>query len=276
VDTPGTLYVVATPIGNLEDITLRALRVLKEVDLTAAEDTRQTRKLLHHYGIATAMTSYYDEVEASKSTHLLERLKNGASIALVSDAGTPVISDPGFRLVQTAIRNGVRIVPVPGASAVTAALSVSGLPTERFAFEGFLAPRKKERREQLSGLREEKRTLVFFEAPHRLAGFLEDLLAVLGDREVVLAREVTKVYEQFLRGRLSEIANELDTGSLRGEFTIIVQGDHGSEPPTISVLRAEIQRLHEQGLRVKEIAELLGEKYCYPKREIYRLAMARR
>ena len=272
----GVLYIVATPIGNLEDITLRALRVLKEVDLIAAEDTRQTRKLLHHYGITTAMTSYYDEVEASKSIHLLERLKNGACIALVSDAGTPVISDPGFRLVQTAIRNGIRIVPVPGASAVTAALSVSGLPVERFAFEGFLARRKKERREQLSGLREEKRTLVFFEAPHRVGDFLEDLLAVLGDREAVLAREVTKAYEQFLRGRLSEIATELATGSLRGEFTIIVQGDQGNEPPTIGVLRAEIQRLHEQGLRVKEIAELLGEKYSYPKREIYRLAMARR
>jgi 16S rRNA (cytidine1402-2'-O)-methyltransferase len=257
-------------------MTLRALRVLKEVALIAAEDTRQTRKLLHHYGITTAMTSYYDEVEATKSTHLLERLKNGASIALVSDAGTPVISDPGFRLVQAAIRNGIRIVPVPGASAVTAALSASGLPVERFAFEGFLAPRKKERREQLSGLREEKRTLVFFEAPHRLGDFLEDLLEMLGDREVTLAREVTKAYEEFLRGPASAIAKQLDTSRLRGECTVIVQGDQGKEPPTLAVLRAEIQRLHKQGLRVKEIAELLGEKYSYPKREIYRLAMARR
>jgi 16S rRNA (cytidine1402-2'-O)-methyltransferase len=276
LDTPGTLYVVATPIGNLEDITLRALRVLKEVDLIAAEDTRQTRKLLHHYGIATAMTSYYDGVEASKSVHLLERLRSGARIALVSDAGTPVISDPGFKLVQTAIRNGIRVVPVPGASAVTAALSVSGLPVERFAFEGFLAARKKERREQLSGLRGEKRTLVFFEAPHRLGDFLEDLLEMLGDREVTLAREVTKTYEEFLRGPVSAIAKQLDTSHLRGECTVIVQGDQGKEPPTLAVLRAEIQRLHKQGLRVKEIAELLGEKYSYPKREIYRLAMARR
>ncbi len=272
----GILYVVATPIGNLEDITLRALRVLKEVDLIAAEDTRQTRKLLHHYGISTPITSYYDEVEASKSIHLLERLTNGVRIALVSDAGTPVISDPGFRLVQTAIRNGIRIVPVPGASAVTAALSVGGLPVERFAFEGFLATGTRERREQLVGLREEKRTLVFFAAPHRLGDFLRDLLEVLGDREVVLAREVTKVYEEFLRGRLSEIAKQLDAGHVRGEFTVIVQGDQGKEPPTLDVLRAEIQLLHEQGLRVKEIAELLGEKYSYPKREIYRLAMARR
>jgi 16S rRNA (cytidine1402-2'-O)-methyltransferase len=269
----GTLYIVATPIGNLEDITLRALRVLKTVDLIAAEDTRHTRKLLSHYGVSTALTSYYDEVESSRSVHLLEQLKAGKQIALVSDAGTPLFSDPGFKLVREAARNGIRIVPLPGASALTAALSAGGLPVERFVFEGFLPARKKERREQLNLLRDEKRTLVYFEAPHRLREFLEDILQVLGDREVVLAREVTKIHEEFLRGRVSQVLEETAGKDLKGEFTVIVNGSQGKAAPTEKLLKTEIRRLQQQGLRVKEIAELLGEKFSYSKKEIYRLAV---
>jgi 16S rRNA (cytidine1402-2'-O)-methyltransferase len=272
----GVLYIVATPIGNLEDITLRALRILKEVDLIAAEDTRQTRKLLNHYGISTALTSYYDEIESSKSVDLIGQLKTGKQIALVSDAGTPLLSDPGFKLVQAAVRNAIRIVPLPGPSALTTALSASGLPVERFVFEGFLPARKKERRERLSALREETRTLVFFEAPHRLDESLSDLLEVLGDREAVLAREVTKIHEEFVRGKLRELVEELAGKSLKGELTIMLQGAKGSAAPTEAILRAEIQGLQTQGLRIKEIAELLGEKYSYPKREIYRLAVEMR
>ncbi|MGH7844179.1 MAG: 16S rRNA (cytidine(1402)-2'-O)-methyltransferase [Candidatus Binatia bacterium] len=272
----GTLYIVATPIGNLEDITLRALSVLKLVDLIAAEDTRQTRKLLNHYGISTALTSYYDEVESSKSVHLIEQLKMGKQIALVSDAGTPLLSDPGFKLVREAVRNGIRIAPLPGPSALVAALSVSGLPVERFVFEGFLAARKKERREELSLLREETRTLVFFEAPHRLHEFLEDVLQVLGDREAVLAREITKIHEEFIRGTVARIVEKIAGKDLKGEFTVIVGGAQGEQGPTEERLKAEIQRLQKKGLRVKEIADLLGEKYSYPKREIYRLAVEAR
>ena len=272
----GTLYIVATPIGNLEDITLRALRVLKLVDLIAAEDTRQTRKLLNHYGISTPLTSYYDEVESSRSVHLIEQLKTGKQIALVSDAGTPLLSDPGFKLVQEAIRNGIRIVPLPGPSALAAALSASGLPVERFVFEGFLPARKKERKERLGALREEMRTTVFFEAPHRLHEFLEDVVQVLGDREVVLAREITKIHEEFIRGRVGRIREKIAGKDLKGEFTVIVSGAQEEEAPTEERLKAEILRLQKEGLRVKEIAELLGERFSYPKREIYRLAIETR
>ena len=272
----GTLYIVATPIGNLEDITLRALRVLKLVDLIAAEDTRHTRKLLNHYGISTALISYYDEVESSKSVQLIEQLRAGKQVALVSDAGTPLLSDPGFKLVREAIRNGIRIVPLPGPSALTAALGASGLPADRFVFEGFLAAGKKERRERLISLREETRALVFFEAPHRINEFMLDVLQVLGDREAVLAREITKIHEEFIRGRISQIIEKLADKTLKGEFTVIVRGAEKGEVPTEEALKAEIQRLQEKGLRVKEIAELLGEKYSYPKREIYRLAIEAR
>ena len=270
---PGTLYIVATPIGNLEDITLRALRVLKEADLIAAEDTRHTRKLLTHYGLSTPLTSYYDEVEAEKAALLVEQLKSGKNIALVSDAGTPTLSDPGFRLVQAAVREAIPIIPVPGPSALTAALSVSGLPTDRFAFEGFLPAKKRERRERLQRLREETRTLVFYESPHRLKESLNDLLEVLGDRELVLGREVTKVYEEFIRGRISEVSAAVGRGEPRGEITMVIGGYGGDGGPGEELLRVEIEKLKKKGLRVKEIAEILGEKFSYPKKEIYRLAL---
>jgi 16S rRNA (cytidine1402-2'-O)-methyltransferase len=272
---PGTLYIVATPIGNLEDITLRALRVLKEVAVVAAEDTRHTQVLLNHYGIQTPLTSYHEHNERTKAEGLVKRLLEGQDIALVSDAGTPAISDPGFRLVAQAVDAGIRIIPLPGASALTAVLSASGLPTDRIAFEGFLPAKKKQRRERLQALRDETRTLVFYEAPHRLMEALDDIHELLGDREAVLAREVSKVHEEFLRGRIRELIRVLRRREIRGEFTLIISGSAGETPVTEDRLKAEIHELRVRGMRVKEIAEVLGEKFGYPKKEIYRLALAR-
>jgi 16S rRNA (cytidine1402-2'-O)-methyltransferase len=269
----GLLYIVATPIGNLEDISARALRVLREVDLIAAEDTRQTRKLLDRYEIATPLTSYYDSIEASKAPLLIEQLEAGKKIALVSDAGTPMLSDPGARLIRGAIEHNLRVIPIPGPSALTAALSASGLAVERFVFEGFLPAKRAERRERLSLLRDERRTLFFFEAPHRVQETLRDFLEILGDRQMVLAREVTKVHEEFLRGTVREAITESERRRLKGEITLIVSGAPEPEPPPLESLEAEIQNLRRDGLRIKEIAQLLGEKYGLPKRDVYRIAL---
>ena len=271
---PGILYIVATPIGNLEDITLRALRVLKEVDVIAAENTRHTQILLNHHGIRTPLTSYHEHNERTKAQELVARLEQGQDIALVSDAGTPAISDPGFRLVVAAIHAGVRIIPIPGASALTAILSASGLATDRFIFEGFLPAKKKQRRERLQTLRDETRTLVFYEAPHRLRDALDDVHELLGNRETVLAREVSKVHEEFLRGPLSELICMLERQEIRGEVTLIISGSAGESRVNEDLLIAEIRELKGQGLRHKEIAEVLGEKFGYAKKEIYRLALA--
>ena len=269
---PGILYIVATPIGNLEDITLRALRVLKEVDVVAAEDTRHTQILLNHHDIHTPLTSYHEHNEKTKSQELVARLEQGQNIALVSDAGTPAISDPGFRLVVQAIRAGLRIIPIPGVSALTAVLSASGLPTDRFVFEGFLPAKKSQRREKLQTLRDENRTLIFYEAPHRLKQALDDIYELLGNREAVLAREVSKIHEEFLRGPVSELVRTLG-GEIRGEVTLIISGSSGLPGVSEDRLKAEILELKGKGLRVKEIAEVLGEKFGYPKKEIYRLAL---
>lgn len=272
----GVLYIVSTPIGNLEDITLRALRILKEVHLIAAEDTRHTRTLLDRYGIARPVTSYHEHNEKTKAHALVERLKRGESIALVSDAGTPVLSDPGYRLVREAIKAEIPVVPLPGPSAMTALLSVSGLATDRFVFEGFLPARRGERRERLGALREERRTMVFYEAPHRLKESLGDLLEILGDREAVMGREITKIHEEFLRGRLSEMRARVESKEPRGEVTLAVGGSEGEAAPAQELITAEIEQLRKKGLRVKEIAELLGEKFSRPKREIYRLALEKK
>ena len=272
----GTLYIVASPIGNLEDITLRALRILKEVDLIAAEDTRHTKKLLVHYGITTPLTSYHQYNENAKSASLVQRLSSGCRVALISDAGTPIVSDPGFRLVQGAIQAGIPVVPIPGPSALTAVLSACGLPSERFVFEGFLPARKAERRERLRELREEQRTLVFYEAPHRVKESLQDLLEILGDRQVVLGREMTKLHEEFIRGSVSELAALAKTKEWRGEMTLVVRGaigDRVSKTDRDRDLRSEIKKLRKEGMRVKEIAELLGERFSLTKREVYRLAL---
>ena len=223
MNTPsGTLYLVSTPIGNLEDITLRALRVLKEVDLVAAEDTRQTRRLLTHYNIQTPLTSYFEGNQQVKGAKLIERLKTGETIALVSDAGTPIISDPGYPLLRGCIDAGIPIVPIPGASAVVTAASISGLPLHNFTFEGFLSPKSGKRKRQLSVLADEQRTLILFESPHRLRRFLEDVLEVMGERDIVVTRELTKRFEEVFRGNVSEALEKFQDTEPRGEFTIVI------------------------------------------------------
>ncbi len=222
--TKGTLYIVSTPIGNLEDITLRALRILKEVDLVAAEDTRHTGLLLKHFGIQTPLTSYFQGNEFKKKEFILSRLRQGDRVALVSDAGTPGISDPGFRLIQTAIENQIPIVPIPGASAVIAALSVSGLPTDAFLFKGFLPHKSKKKRDLLEELKEVRETLIFYESPHRIRETLKDIFEILGDREMALTRELTKIYEEILRGKASQIQTQIGERQLKGEITLVLSG----------------------------------------------------
>ena len=226
-NTPtGTLYLVSTPIGNLEDITLRALRILKEVDLIAAEDTRHTRRLLTHYNIHTPLTSYFEgnHQQTKKCDKLIERMKTGETIALVSDAGTPLISDPGYPLLRSCINADIPIVPIPGVSAVITAASVSGLPLHNFTFEGFLSPKSGKRKRQLSVLTSEERTLIFFESPHRLCRFLEDVFAVMGERHIVVTRELTKKFEEIFRGPLTEALAKFRETEPRGEFTILIAG----------------------------------------------------
>ena len=220
----GTLYVVSTPIGNLEDITLRALRILKEVDLIAAEDTRRTGLLLKHFGIEKPLTSYFEGNELKKREFILSRLTEGSDVSLVSDAGTPGISDPGFRLIRLAIENEIPVVPIPGPSAVITALSIAGLPTDAFFFKGFLPHKAKKRRDLLSELVDVRETLIFYESPHRISETLQDILDRMGDREMVLARELTKVYEEVLRGRVSEIQQQIGSRKLKGEITLVVSG----------------------------------------------------
>ena len=219
-----SLYLVATPIGNLEDITLRALRVLKEVDLIACEDTRQTLKLLSHYGIQTRLVSYHEHNEMTKAAELIVDLEGGAKVALVTDAGMPGISDPGFRLIALAIRHHVPVIPIPGASAFLAALVASGLPTDSFRFSGFLPSKAGQRRKLLESVKASPRTQVFYEAPHRLLETLTDVVEVLGeDRHVVVAREVTKIHEEFLRGRAESVLKVLNSrGSVKGEITLLI------------------------------------------------------
>ena len=222
--TKGTLYIVSTPIGNREDITLRALRILKEVDLVAAEDTRHTGLFLKHFGIQTPLTSYFEGNELRKKEFILSKLMQGERIALVSDAGTPGISDPGFRLVLAAVENRIAIVPIPGPSAVIAALSVSGLPTDAFFFKGFFPHKMKKRRDLLKELADVKETLIFYESPHRISETLRDIHEVLGDREIVLTRELTKIYEEVLRGKVSEVQAQVTGRKLKGEITLVVSG----------------------------------------------------
>jgi 16S rRNA (cytidine1402-2'-O)-methyltransferase len=276
---PGTLYVVATPLGNLEDITLRALRVLKEANLIAAEDTRHSRNLLVHYGISTPLTSYHDWSERQKAPRLVEELKRGKSIALISDAGTPGIADPGYHLVRSAIAAGVRVEAVPGPSAVAAALSVAGLPTDRFAFDGFVPARQSARRRFFAALLHEPRTVVVYEAARRLHASLQDLHAVLGSRQVVVVRELTKLFEEVLRGGADEIAAQLHQrlggGTLKGEVTLLIAGgESGAAPEVQEDLGAAIGRLRGEGLSLKDIARALARERGLTRREVYQAGLA--
>lgn len=225
MDSPKpSLYVVSTPIGNLEDITLRALTVLREVSLIAAEDTRHTQKLLRHFKISTPMTSYHDHNKEEKTSVLLQRIREGQSIGLVTDAGTPGVSDPGFFLINHCIASGIPVVPVPGPAAFLAALAVSGLPTDAFLFEGFLPKKSTARIRRLESLKEESRTLIWYESPYRLERTISDIFKVFGDRRLVIARELTKRYEECLRGTASTLIELLKTRTLKGEITLVVEG----------------------------------------------------
>jgi len=221
---PGVLYLVSTPIGNLEDITLRALKVLQKVDLLAAEDTRHTGILLKHYNLDKSIISYHDFNKNRKAPFLIEQLKANKSVAVISDAGTPGISDPGYHLVQLAIRENIKVVPIPGASAFLSALVASGLPTDKFVFEGFLSPKPGKRRKRLEELREEKRTIIFYESPHRFIRMLDDVAEILGQRKMVIARELTKKFEEIIRGTPEEIKRYFGERKIKGELVVLIKG----------------------------------------------------
>ena len=268
----GTLYIVATPIGNLEDITLRAVRVLKEVGLIAAEDTRHTRKLLNEYGIVTPLTSLYDHNEPKKTPFLIAKLRNGMDIAYVSDAGTPGISDPGYILINRAIENDITVTPVPGPSAVVAALSASGLPMDGFSFWGFLPARKGKRRHFLETLREEKKTMVFYESPQRTIETLLDIVDTLGDRRAVVARELSKLYEEILRGTVSELITMLKDRTVKGEVTLVVAGkEKGDEEFSIESIIARFEALeHKSSCSTKDIITIIADDAGISRKEVYR------
>lgn len=265
----GRLYAVATPIGNLADITLRALRVLGEVDVIAAEDTRTTRKLLAHHGIRTPLVSYHEHNEAVRTPELLERMKEGDAVALVSEAGTPSISDPGHRLIREAIAAGLAVEPVPGPSAILAAIVVAGLPTETFVFEGFLPRRSTERRRRLESLNGEPRTLVFFEAPHRLDNALADLLEVLGDRRAALCRELTKLHEEVRRGTLSELVESARRRPVKGEIVLVVEGTAREATVDMDSAVGEVLDRVRSGGTVRETTRAVATERGVPRRALY-------
>ena len=271
---PG-LYVVATPIGNLEDITLRALRVLKEADLIACEDTRHTQKLLSHFGISTRTISYYEQNEASRAAELVKELEAGKRIALVTDAGMPGISDPGYRLVALAVERGIKVMPIPGASAVISALAASGLPTDSFQFHGFLPPKSGQRRKVFETIRASSQTEIFYEAPHRVKEAVEDIVAVLGEaRAVVIARELTKIHEEFLRGPASEVLKELDShGEVKGEITLLMGKSSEGQPMgdrSKSIQERIKQLIAEQNLDEKAALKVVAKERGISKSEAYR------
>jgi len=280
VREPGTIYVVATPIGNLEDITLRALRVLREVDVVAAEDTRHTRVLLEHHGIRARLVAYHDHVEAERAGELVRRACAGESIALVSDAGTPLIADPGYRLLRAAAEAGLRIVPVPGPSAPIALLSCAGLPTDRFTFAGFLPARRSARRRVLAELAERPETLLFLESPRRLAAALADMVELLGARDAVIGRELTKRFEEIRRGSLATLAAALgaagDEARVRGELVLVVAGKpHDGAAPAAAA--SDLDALLRHGLAAGEplsaLARAAAERLGIPRRVAYQRAL---
>lgn len=265
----GRLCVVATPIGNLADITQRALRVLGEVDVVAAEDTRTTRKLLNHHGIRTSLVSYHRHNEAARTAELLERMRSGQSVAIVSEAGTPAISDPGYRLITEAIDAGIVVEPIPGPSAILAALVVSGLPTDAFTFEGFLPRRSSERRRRLEALAAEPRTLVFFEAPHRLDASLSDMVEVLGDRRAALCRELTKMHEEIVRASLSELVARTARQPVKGEIVIAVEGRGEAAAPDLEGAVDEVVTRIEAGESMREATRAVATELGVPRRALY-------
>jgi 16S rRNA (cytidine1402-2'-O)-methyltransferase len=271
----GTLYVVATPIGNLEDITLRALRVLREVDRIACEDTRHTRQLLDRHGISKPLVSYHEHNEQARAAELLGELKAGKNIALVSDAGTPLIADPGYRLVSQARAAGVTVSPIPGASALVSALSASGLPTDSFFFGGFLPAKKAQRRRVLEAMKAYSATLVFYEAPHRILEALDDIIEILGARQVTLARELTKIHEEFLVGEASQVREALAVRPpLKGEITLMIAKGEPARADALP-LEAAFDKLLEAGVPRMEAMKTLARERGLSKREVYQKLNAR-
>jgi 16S rRNA (cytidine1402-2'-O)-methyltransferase len=273
----GVLYVVSTPIGNLEDITLRALRILKEVDLIAAESESYSRKLCQKHGIKTKLISYNQHNQRRRGAELIRRLKSGLDVALVTNAGTPGVSDPGALLINQAVEEGIQVSPIPGPSAVISALSVSGLRAERFLFLGFLSHSSSKRRKELKNLISEQRTMVFFEAPHRLKSMLMDLKDILGDRQVVLLREMTKIFEEIKRGLASDVLKQLELDSIKGEITLVVAG--GEKKVGEGFIDRETQRmikrlLKENNMSVKDMATRISEEKGLPYRRLYKECLA--
>jgi 16S rRNA (cytidine1402-2'-O)-methyltransferase len=275
--TTGCLYLVATPIGNLEDITLRALRVLREADVVACEDTRQTQILLRHYDMQKRLVSYHEHNELTRAAELVIELEQGARVALVSDAGTPVISDPGHRLVALCLRHRIPVVPVPGASAFVAALAASGMPANEFLFVGFLPSRAGERRRALAALAAHPGTLIFYEAPHRLVAMLEDARDILGNRNAVVAREVTKRHEEFLRGTLSELQDQFERRAPRGEITVLIAprtpAAHRAAAADGSLARRVEELVHSAGLDQKTALKQAAREFGVTRREAYQLLL---
>jgi 16S rRNA (cytidine1402-2'-O)-methyltransferase len=274
------LYLVATPIGNLADITHRALQVLRDVDLIACEDTRHTHKLLQHYGITTKTISYHEHNEQQRAAHLIDLLKQGSDIAVVSDAGTPSISDPGFRLVRAAIENDVPVVPVPGPSALISALIAAGLPTDEFFFAGFLPSRLNARRARLSELRSVPGTLIFYESPHRLAATLKDAYEILGEREAVVARELTKLHEEIRRGRLSELTSHYEKDeNVRGEIVVLIDrnviGDPAEATTQLSVAKL-VDQFEQDGVDHRTALKRAARELGLSRAEAYRKLIAER
>ena len=266
----GTLYLVATPIGNLEDITFRAVRTLREADLIACEDTRQTRKLLDHYGIAKPLVSYHEHNEAARAEELVTKMQAGGSVALVSDAGMPLVSDPGYRVVHAAIAAGIPVVPVPGPSAVVAALAASGLPTDAFAFSGFLPAKSGQRARLLESLREETATQVFYEAPHRIMAALADVETILGERPVVVARELTKVHEEFVRGTAGEVRAKLAARpAVKGEITLLI-GKATAPAAEATSLEDAVAAYVRGGMSSMEAIKKVARERRISKRDVYR------
>jgi len=270
---PGTLFLVATPIGNLEDVTARAVRILREVDLVAAEDTRRTGRLLQHLGITKPLRSYFDAVERERAPALVRELLAGKDIALVSDAGTPGIADPGYRLVTAAIAAGITVVPIPGPSAIAAFLPVSGLPTDRFVFEGFLPARSGERRRRLGALATERRTLLFYESGRRLGAALADLAAIFGPRPAAIGRELTKMHEEIVRDDLTALATRYADAEVPGEVVLAVGGAPEAPPAVAEDLADEIRRRRAAGESVRDIADAIASERGVNRRNVYRLAL---
>jgi 16S rRNA (cytidine1402-2'-O)-methyltransferase len=271
----GNLYVVSTPIGNLEDISLRAIRTLKEVDLIACEDTRNTRKLLSHYDIKRPLTSYHEHNEKVKAKELLRQLRSGKNIALVSDAGTPGISDPGFRLVKIASENGIDIISVPGPSAAVAALSISGLPTSSFSFFGFLPKAKNKKENFLKEIQGSEQTLIFYESSRRVIDTLVSIFEVFGDREISVSRELTKMFEETMMGKISDVIEKLrGKKDLKGEFTLVIEGNKGKRKGfSIEKLERDIRSYKDRGFSLKGTVEELAIKSELPKNQLYRVAL---